>query len=180
MLELLDAYRKYDPASRSRLEVLLLYPGVKALALHRIAHALFRWRVPLLPRALCELSRLLTGIEIHPGARIGRCLVIDHGMGLVVGETTEIGDYVLLYQGVTLGGTTLSQTKRHPTVHDHVVIGAGAKVLGAITIGKGSRVGANSVVVKDVPPHSTVVGIPGKVVQGGVEQGEELSHDHIG
>jgi serine O-acetyltransferase len=106
--------------------------------------------------------------------------VIDHGMGLVVGETTEIGDYVLLYQGVTLGGTTLSHEKRHPTVQDHVVIGAGAKVLGAITIGEGSRVGANSVVVKDVPPHSTVVGIPGKIVQGGIEKGEELSHDHIG
>jgi serine O-acetyltransferase len=180
VLELLKAYRKYDPASRSSLEVLFLYPGVKAIALHRLAHRFFTLKIPFFPRAISELSRLLTGIEIHPGARIGRCLVIDHGMGLVVGETAEIGNYVLLYQGVTLGGTTLSHAKRHPTVKDHVVIGAGAKILGAITIGEGSRVGANSVVVKDVPPNSTVVGIPGRIVQGGVQQGEELSHDHIG
>ncbi len=180
MLELLDAYRKYDPASKSKLEVLFLYPGVKAVALHRIAHRLHSWRVPFVPRAISELGRFLTGIEIHPGARIGRCFVIDHGQGVVIGETSEIGDYVLLYQGVTLGGTTLSQTKRHPTIENNVVIGAGAKVLGAITIGTGSRVGANSVVVKDVPPRSTVVGIPGRVVEGGIQQGEELSHDHIG
>jgi serine O-acetyltransferase len=179
VLKLLDAYRKYDPASKSRLEVLFLYPGVKAVVLHRIAHRLHLLRVPFFPRALSELGRFLTGIEIHPGATIGRCFVIDHGMGVVIGETTEIGDYVLLYQGVTLGGTSLNHVKRHPTIEDHVVIGAGAKVLGAITIGTGSRVGANSVVVKDVPPHSTVVGIPGKVVEGGIGHGEELDHDHI-
>jgi serine O-acetyltransferase len=181
MRELLNAYVKYDPASRSRLEVLLLYPGVKAVALHRVAHALFRARIPLLPRALCEFSRFLTGIEIHPGAQVGRCLVIDHGMGVVIGETAIVGDHVLIYQGVVLGGTTLNRVKRHPTVGNHVVIGAGAKVLGAIRVGDGSRIGANSVVVRDVPPHSTVVGIPGRVIaNGGVENGEELSHDHIG
>jgi serine O-acetyltransferase len=180
MFELLSAYRKYDPASKSKLEILLIYPGIKAIALYRVANAFYRMGIPLLPRAISEFGRWLTGIEIHPGATIGKCFVIDHGMGVVIGQTTRIGDYVLLYQGVTLGGTTLSASKRHPTIGDRVVIGAGAKVLGAITIGQDSRIGANSVVVRDVPPNSTVVGIPGKIVQGGVQQGEELSHDHLG
>lgn len=179
MFELLTAYRRYDPAAKSRLEVLFLYPGVKALAFHRVAHALLRVRVPFLPRALCEFARFLTGIEIHPGARIGRNLIIDHGMGLVIGETAEIGDHVILYQGVTLGGTHVRPIKRHPTIQDRVVVGAGAKVLGAITIGEGSRIGANSVVVRDVPPRSTVVGIPGQILEGGIREGEELSHEKL-
>jgi serine O-acetyltransferase len=179
MLQLLRAYRQYDPAARSLLEVALLYPGVKAVAIHRLAHRLLRAGVPFLPRMLSELARWATGIEIHPGAKLGRGVIIDHGMGVVIGETTEVGDHVLIYQGVTLGGTSLSSAKRHPTVRDHVVIGAGAKVLGNIEIGEGSRIGANSVVVEAVPPGSTVVGIPGKVIRRAVQPGEELNHDYI-
>lgn len=179
MFGLLNAYVKYDPAAQSRLEVLLLYPGVKALFCYRVGHALWRWRLPLLPRLCCEWGRFLTGIEIHPGARIGKRLIIDHGMGTVIGETTEIGDDVILYQGVTLGGTNMVRAKRHPTLQSRVVVGAGAKVLGNIVIGEGSRIGANSVVVESVPPHSTVVGIPGKVLKHGIRQGDELCHDQI-
>jgi len=180
MWSLLGAYRAYDPASNSRIESFFLYPGVKAIAFHRVAHALHRARVPFLPRLLSEISRFLTGIEIHPAARIGRNLIIDHGMGLVIGETTVIGDHVILYQGVTLGGTRLERVKRHPTVEDHVVVGAGAKVLGNIKIGRGARIGANSVVVRDVAPDTTVAGIPATLVAStGARQGEELSHDRI-
>ncbi|RME86775.1 MAG: serine O-acetyltransferase [Zetaproteobacteria bacterium] len=153
-----------DPAARSKLEVLLCYPGLHAIWLHRIAHALWRRGWKLLARVISHFARWLTGIEIHPGAKIGRRFFIDHGMGVVIGETTEIGDDVTLYHGVTLGGTTWEKVKRHPTIGNGVIIGAGAKVLGPITIGEGSRIGANSVVLKDVPPHSTVVGIPGTVV----------------
>jgi serine O-acetyltransferase len=152
-----------DPAARNLAEV-LLYPGLHATLLHRVAHALWRRRVPFLPRFISQLSRFLTGIEIHPGARIGRGFFIDHGMGVVIGETSEIGDWVMLYQGVTLGGTGKQSGKRHPTLEDHVVIGVGAIVLGAITIGEGARVGGGAVVVKDVPPHSTAVGVPARVV----------------
>jgi serine O-acetyltransferase len=176
---LLDAYQKYDPAGRSRLEIMLLYPGVKALAFHRVAHALYLAKVPFFPRLVSELGRAVTGIDIHPGARIGSRLVIDHGMGVVIGETAIVGDDVLLYQGVTLGGTRFSQEKRHPTIGDRVVVGAGAKILGDITIGEGSRIGANSVVVKAVPAGSTVVGIPGRVIERGIRAGEELSHDQL-
>jgi serine O-acetyltransferase len=179
MVDLLNAYVKYDPAAKSRLEVLLLYPGVKALFFHRVAHCFLRLKIPLLPRFLSEMGRFLTGIEIHPGATIGKRVIFDHGMGTVVGETAEIGDDVIIYQGVTLGGTNMVRAKRHPTIGCHVVIGAGAKVLGNITIGEGSRIGANSVVVEAAPPFSTVVGIPGKIIKQGIQEGDELCHDKI-
>ncbi|GIV90947.1 MAG: serine acetyltransferase [Chloroflexus sp.] len=152
-----------DPAARNLAEV-LLYPGLHAIILHRFAHALYRRKIPFIPRLISQISRFLTGIEIHPGARIGRGFFIDHGMGVVIGETAEIGDWVMLYQGVTLGGTGKQTGKRHPTVEDEVVIGVGAIVLGAITIGRGARIGGGAVVVKDVPPHSTAVGVPARIV----------------
>jgi serine O-acetyltransferase len=155
--------RERDPAARSTLEVLLCYPGVHALAMHRVGHRLWRAGWPTLARWVSHVSRFLTGIEIHPAARLGPGLFIDHGMGLVIGETTEVGRNVTLLQGVTLGGTSLKREKRHPTLGDNVVVGTGAAVLGAITIGEGSRIGAGSVVVRDVPPSSVVVGVPGKV-----------------
>jgi len=155
---------KKDPAARNLLEVIFCYPGFHALLLHRISHKLWIWKVPLIPRLLSTFARFLTGIDIHPGATIGRRFFIDHGMGVVIGETTEIGDDVLLYQGVTLGGTSSKAEKRHPTLGRGVVVGAGAKVLGNITLGNYSKVGAGSVVINDVPEHSTVVGIPGRVV----------------
>lgn len=179
MISLLKAYRRYDPATKSYLEIALLYPGVKALLFHRLAHRLFKARLPFLPRMVAEISRFITGVDIHPGAKIGKNLIIDHGMGTVIGETSVIGDNCIIYQGVTLGGTHLRRIKRHPTLEDHVVIGGGAKVLGNITIGEGSRVGANSVVIEDVPPNSTVVGIPARVVGKGIKTGEELSHEKI-
>ncbi|ADU96429.1 serine O-acetyltransferase [Thermovibrio ammonificans] len=154
-----------DPAARSVLEVLLCYPGLHAIWLHRVAHWLWCRDLKLLARLVSHFSRWLTGIEIHPGAKIGRRFFIDHGMGVVIGETTEIGDDVTLYHQVTLGGTSTKKGKRHPTVGNNVVIGAGAKVLGPVKIGDNCKIGANSVVVKDVPPNSTVVGIPGKVVK---------------
>ena len=161
--------RERDPAARGLLEIVLCYPGFQALVLHRISHKLWRIGLPLLPRILSQLTRSLTGIEIHPGAKIGKGVFIDHGMGVVIGETTEIGDRCLLYQGVTLGGTGKSHGKRHPTLSENVVVGAGAKVLGAITVGTNTRIGAGSVVVRDVEADSTVVGIPGRIVhQSGV------------
>jgi len=153
-----------DPAARSILEVLLCYPGLHALWGHRLAHWLWNHRLKLLARWISQLMRGLTGIEIHPAAKIGKRFFIDHGMGVVIGETTEIGEDVTLYHGVTLGGTSLKKGKRHPTIGNHVVIGAGAKILGAITVGDNSRIGANAVVVKDVPPNSVVVGVPGQIV----------------
>jgi serine O-acetyltransferase len=152
-----------DPAARSSLEVLLCYPGVHALALHRVAHRLWNARWRTLARWLSHVSRFVTGIEIHPAARLGRGLFIDHGMGVVIGETAEVGENVTLLQGVTLGGTSLKREKRHPTLADNVVVGAGAKIIGAFTIGAGSRIGAGSVVVREVPPNSVVVGVPGRV-----------------
>ena len=152
-----------DPAARNLAEV-LLYPGLHAVLLHRIAHAIHRRGVPFVPRLISQLARFLTGIEIHPGATLGRGFFIDHGMGVVIGETAEIGDWVMLYQGVTLGGTGKQKGKRHPTLEDNVVIGVGAIVLGDITIGQGARVGGGAVVVKDVPPHATAVGVPARVV----------------
>jgi serine O-acetyltransferase len=152
-----------DPAARSAAEVLLCYPGVHALAFHRIAHRVWNTGWPTLARFLSHVARFLTGIEIHPAARIGPRLFIDHGMGVVIGETTEIGENVTLLQGVTLGGTSLRREKRHPTLGNNVVVGAGAKVIGAFTIGDGSRIGAGSVVVREVPPNSVVVGVPGRV-----------------
>ena len=159
MASLIQAYMKNDPAARNRLEVLLLYPGVKALGMHRIAHLLHRWGIPLVPRAISEFSRWITGIEIHPGARIGRRLVIDHGMGIVIGETAEIGDDCVIYHGVTLGGVTHVREKRHPTLGDRVLIGTGATILGNIEIGNDSKIGAQSLVLADVPPATTVTGV---------------------
>ncbi len=153
-----------DPAARSTWEVLTCYPGLHAIWMYRVANASWRHGFAWLGRFISHIARWCTGIEIHPGATIGKNFFIDHGMGIVIGETTEIGDGVTLYHGVTLGGTTWQKEKRHPTLEDGVIIGAGAKVLGAITIGKQSRVGANSVVLKDIPEHSTVIGIPGMVV----------------
>ncbi len=153
-----------DPAARSVLEVLLCYPGFHALLLHRLGHWLWKRRFHLLARFFSHMGRLLTGIEIHPGAQIGPQCFIDHGMGVVIGETAEVGEGTTIYQGVTLGGTTWKKVKRHPTVGCRVIIGAGAKLLGAITVGDGSIIGSGSVVVKDVPPHSTVVGVPGRIV----------------
>ena len=162
--------KERDPAARGFLEIILCYPGFQALVLHRISHKLWRYKLPLLPRVLSQLTRNITGIEIHPGAKIGKGVFIDHGMGVVIGETSEIGDRCLLYQGVTLGGTGKDCGKRHPTLQKNVVVGAGAKVLGAIQIGSNTRIGAGSVVVKNVEKNSTVVGIPGRVVhQSGVK-----------
>jgi serine O-acetyltransferase len=153
-----------DPAARNTLEVLFCYPGLHAIWAHRLSHWLWAHGLKLFARWLSQITRGITGIEIHPGASIGRNLFIDHGMGVVIGETTEVGDNVTIYHGVTLGGTSLLKTKRHPTIEDHVVIGAGAKVLGAIQIGAHSRIGANAVVVKSTPSNSVVVGVPGQVV----------------
>ena len=161
----IDSALERDPAARSRLEIMLLYPGLHAVWIHRITHWLWLHNARLPARWLSQLARGLTGIEIHPGAQIGRGLFIDHGMGVVIGETTIIGDEVTLYHGVTLGGTSLNKGKRHPTIGDRVTIGAGAKVLGDIIIGADSRVGANAVVVKSVPENSVVVGVPGQIVR---------------
>ena len=153
-----------DPAAHSVIEILIAYPGVHAVAVHRVSHLLWRIRLRILARIVSQLMRWLTGIEIHPGARIGKRFFIDHGMGVVIGETTEIGKRCLLYQGVTLGGTGKETGKRHPTLGDHVVVGAGAKVLGPIEIGDGSRIGSNAVVVRAVPAGATVVGVPGRLI----------------
>jgi serine O-acetyltransferase len=156
--------RERDPAAVSNLEVILAYPGFHARQFHRLAHALHKLRVPLVPRLISHLARFLTGIEIHPGAKIGEGLFIDHGMGLVIGETAEIGNNCSLFQGVTLGGTSTRRTKRHPTLGDNVVVGAGARLIGAIHVGDNARIGAGSVVVTSVPENATVVGVPGHVV----------------
>lgn len=169
-----------DPAAKNFLEVILCYPGLHALVAYRLAHKLYKWHIPLIPRMISYFTRIITGIEIHPGAKIGRRFFIDHGEGVVIGETTIIGNDVLVYQQVTLGGTGKESGKRHPTLGNHVVVGAGAKVLGNITIGDNVRIGAGSVVIEDVPPHSTVVGVPGRIVHRAVvdEQGN-LMHNRI-
>ncbi len=172
--EQIETVFKRDPAARSVLEIVLCYPGFHAILLHRLAHRLYCGGWFTLGRVVSQFSRTFTGIEIHPGARIGRRFFIDHGMGVVIGETSEIGDDVLLYQGVTLGGTGKEHGKRHPTIGDSVVIGTGAKILGNIRIGDHAKVGAGSVVVRSVPDHSTVVGVPGRVV-GGAET-DPLEH----
>lgn len=169
-----------DPAARSYLEVILTYSGLHAIWFHRIAHWLYKKKLFFFARALSQFSRFLTGIEIHPGAKIGRRLFIDHGMGVVIGETCEIGNNVTIYQGVTLGGTGKEKGKRHPTLKDNVLVATGAKVLGSITIGENSKIGAGSVVLKDVPPNATVVGIPGRVVvQDGVKIKKDLNHSDL-
>jgi serine O-acetyltransferase len=157
------AVRERDPAARSSVEVLLCYPGVHVLMFYRVAHRLWQWGWTTPARLLMHVARFLTGIEIHPAARLGPGLFIDHGMGVVIGETAEVGENVTLLQGVTLGGTSLKREKRHPTLGDNVVVGAGAKVIGGFRIGDGSRIGAGSVVVREVPPNSVVVGVPGRV-----------------
>jgi serine O-acetyltransferase len=168
-----------DPAARSTIEVLTCYPGLHALWLHRIAHFLWRHHMRFLARLLSHFNRFLTAIEIHPGAKIGRRFFIDHGAGVVIGETTEIGDDVLMYQGVVLGGTSLEKGKRHPTVGNNVVIGTGAVALGAITIGDGARIGSGSVVIKSVPPGATVVGIPGRVIDEHRKPVVDLEHGRL-
>ena len=169
-----------DPASKGYLQIILLYSGLHALIAHRIAHRLWKLKIPFLPRLLSQLSRFITGIEIHPGAVIGKGLFIDHGMGVVVGETAIIGNDVTLFQGVTLGGTGKETGKRHPTIGDYVVIGAGAKVLGNITIGDNSYIGANAVVLRDVPANSTVVGVPGHITkQDGKKIDLLMDHAHV-
>jgi len=175
IIEDIQACFERDPAARNIFDVLLTYSGFHATLVHRIAHLLWRIHIPMLPRLLSHLARFITGIEIHPGAVIGRSFFIDHGMGVVIGETTEIGDHVTLYQGVTLGGTGKESGKRHPTIGHHVIIGAGAKVLGANQIGDYVRIGANAVVLGSVPDHATVVGVPGKILQRPWEE-EELDH----
>lgn len=172
----IDAVFENDPAARSRFEVIFTYSGLHAVWSHRIAHGFYKRRWFTLARIISQTSRFFTGIEIHPGARIGSRLFIDHGMGVVIGETCEIGDNVVLYQGVTLGGTGKEKGKRHPTIGSHVVIGSGAKVLGSFTVGDYSYIGANSVVLREVPPQSTVVGIPGKLVRANGVKLDKLDH----
>ena len=163
--ETLGAYQARDPAARSTLEILLLYPGVHAILFHRVSHWLYRHRLFFLARLNSQLARHLTGIEIHPGAQIGRRFVIDHGMGIVIGETTEIGDDCLIYHGVTLGGTGKDHGKRHPTLGNNVMVSAGAKVLGPFKVGDGARIAANAVVLTEIPPEATAVGVPARVVR---------------
>ncbi|MRG28939.1 MULTISPECIES: serine O-acetyltransferase [Laceyella] len=169
-----------DPAARSTWEVVITYSGLHAIWAHRLAHWFFKRRLFFIARAISQISRFFTGIEIHPGAKIGRGVFIDHGMGVVIGETCEIGDYVTIYQGVTLGGTGKEKGKRHPTIEDHVMIASGAKVLGSIRIGRFAKIGAGSVVLRDVPPNSTVVGVPGRVViQDGIRVQNDLDQVNL-
>lgn len=177
--EQIDTIFKEDPAAKSSLEIFLCYPGFHAVLMHRLAHRLYEAGIPILPRFISQVSRFLTGIEIHPGAKIGRRFFIDHGMGVVIGETSEIGDDVLIYQGVTLGGTGHEQGKRHPTIGNNVVIGTGAKVLGSIRIGNHVKIGAGSVVVRPVPDYSTVVGIPGRIVRMRSAPDSVLEHGQL-
>ncbi|MCH1626105.1 serine O-acetyltransferase [Fredinandcohnia quinoae] len=179
MKEDIEVVFEQDPAARNSLEVILTYSGLHAIWAHRIAHSLFNRKLFFLARAISQISRFFTGIEIHPGAKIGRRFFIDHGMGVVIGETCEIGNNVTVFQGVTLGGTGKEKGKRHPTILDNALIATGAKVLGSITIGENSKIGAGSVVLRDVPPNSTVVGIPGRVVvQDGIRIDKEKDLNH--
>lgn len=176
----IDTVFDQDPAARSYLEVVLTYSGLHAIWAHRVAHAFYKRKLYFLARIISQVSRFFTGVEIHPAATIGRRFFIDHGMGVVIGETCEIGDNVTVFQGVTLGGTGKEKGKRHPTILDDALIATGAKVLGSITVGKGSKIGAGSVVLKDVPEHSTVVGIPGRVVvQNGKKINRDLNHQDL-
>jgi serine O-acetyltransferase len=175
----LQAVFDRDPAATSTLEVILTYAGFHALLAYRISHWLKAHGVPILPRVLSQLARWLTGVEIHPSAKIGTGFFIDHGMGVVIGETAEIGDYVTLFQGVTLGGTGKERGKRHPTLGNHVVVGAGAKILGGITVGDNVKIGSNSVVLKNVPPNSTVIGVPGRVIKSLGERLPDATMDQV-
>lgn len=178
MKEDIDSVFDRDPAARNALEVFFCYPGLHAVWIHRVAHWFWTHELFFLGRFISHIGRFLTGIEIHPGARIGRKFFIDHGMGVVIGETAEIGDNVTLYHGVTLGGVSWEKTKRHPTLEDNVVVGSGAKILGPFTVGRNSKIGSNSVVVKEVPPNSTVVGIPGRVVMDVEKPKERVDLEH--
>lgn len=178
MKEDMDVVFSQDPAARTYIEIFLTYSGLHAIWLHRVAHLLFRWKLYFFARAVSQINRFFTGVEIHPGAKIGRRLFIDHGMGIVIGETCEIGDDAIIYQGVTLGGTGKEKGKRHPTLKDNATIYSGAKILGAITIGENSKIGAGSVVLNDVPDHSTAVGVPARIaVQNGERVTSELDQD---
>ena len=179
IIEDIRTIREKDAAAKSTVEVIFLYQGFHVLLAHRIAHKLLNWGIPFIPRLISQIARFLTGIEIHPGATIGKRFFIDHGMGVVIGETTIIGDDVLIYQGVTLGGTGKDSGKRHPTICDRVTIGAGAKILGNITIGSDSNIGAGSVVIDDVPEHSTVVGVPGHITRQRFFVQGQLLHNKI-
>ena len=182
MFELLEAYQHRDPAARSKLEIFLLYPGVHAVLYHRVSHFLWKHGLHFLARMNSQICRLFTGIEIHPGATIGRRLVIDHGMGIVIGETTEIGDDVLIYHGVTLGGTGKEHGKRHPTIGNNVLIASGAKILGPFKVGDGARIASNAVVLQEVPPEATAVGAPAQVVRIGgkkIDYVEEVDQVHV-
>ena len=179
IIEDINVIKEKDVAARSVLEVIFLYQGFHVLLAHRIAHKLRYWKIPFIPRLISQVARFFTGIEIHPGATIGKRFFIDHGMGVVIGETTIIGDDVLIYQGVTLGGTGKEQRKRHPTLGNFVTVGAGAKVLGNIEIGDYSTIGAGSVVIENVPEHCTVVGIPGRIVKQKQYIQGQLQHNRI-
>lgn len=174
----IQAVKERDPACRRTLDVIFSYPGLHAVVVHRFSHKLWNLRLFFLARLISHIARMLTGIEIHPAVQAGKGLFIDHGMGVVIGETTEIGENVTLYQGVTLGGVSLKKEKRHPTLRNNVVVGAGAKVLGPFEVGENSRIGANSVVVKEVPPNSTVVGIPGRIVIKEGKKVDEVDLNH--
>lgn len=180
MKEDIEVVFEQDPAARSSFEVILTYSGLHAIWAHRVAHGFYKRRLFFIARVISQISRFFTGIEIHPGAKIGRRFFIDHGMGVVIGETCEIGDNVTVFQGVTLGGTGKEKGKRHPTIKDNALIATGAKVLGSITVGENSKIGAGSVVLNNVPPNSTVVGIPGRVViQDGVKIKKDLNHSDL-
>lgn len=177
--ELLEAYKERDPAARSKISIFLLYPGVRAVIDHRIAHWFYKKGLFYIARSISQHSRKRTGIEIHPGATIGKRLVIDHGMGIVIGETTIIGNDCLLYQGVTLGGSGKEKGKRHPTLGNNVLVGAGAKVLGSFTVGNNVRIAANAVVLNEIPENATAVGVPAKVVRVKGEKVDILDHTHV-
>ncbi len=174
----LEAIKVRDPAAKSYPEIFFCYPGLHALWFHRIAHFLYQMRLYTTARIVSHFNRWFTGIEIHPGARIGKRLFIDHGMGVVIGETTEIGDDCLIYKGVVMGGTSLEKKKRHPTLGNRVIVGSNSTILGAITIGDGARIGSGSVVVKSVPPGATVVGVPGRIVESVTPEKEDLDFEH--
>lgn len=179
LMETLDAYKRRDPAARGRLEIFLLYPGVHALIGHRVAHFFYRRGLRFIARLISQITRHATGIEIHPGATIGRRFVVDHGMGIVIGETAEIGDDVLLYQGVTLGGSGKEKHKRHPTIGNGVLVGSGAKVLGSFRVGDNARIAANAVVLQAIPDDATAVGIPAKVVRVAGRKVDDLDQCNI-
>jgi serine O-acetyltransferase len=174
----IQTIRERDPAAKNYVEILLCYPGLHAVWFHRVAHALYHRRWYTLARLISHFSRWITGIEIHPGVKIGRRLFIDHGMGVVIGETTEIGEDCLIYKGVVLGGTTLEKKKRHPTLGNRVIVGSNSTILGAITVGDGARIGSGSVVVKSVPPGATVVGVPGRIIESLTPEKEDLDFEH--